>query len=270
VAHIGSRVGNRAVAVDALADQEFASITGPAAEGNPCSPSVPTRVNNRTAKAIVDRFQANNIDPEGYTSLTYAAMHVCVDKGPPPRGRRRPAPPKTPPEKKRRSWRPSSPAPGIPSRQDEFDAKAYISSSTMFVYKLYSKALARSIRKVLRPSLLKIPATPLPCRGVFFSATFSTRKTNAAPGSRLGNFFSGTLETKTTEWFEASVRLGSHVFDFAASPAVPPAICRWKRRVLWRKVAIKPHSDSLRLPPRGDTISYLCPWSITRPSGPPR
>jgi branched-chain amino acid transport system substrate-binding protein len=63
------------MAGDALADKEFASITGPAAEGTLFTFGPDPR-NKPTAKSIVDRFKARNIDPEGYTLYTYAAMQV--------------------------------------------------------------------------------------------------------------------------------------------------------------------------------------------------
>jgi branched-chain amino acid transport system substrate-binding protein len=63
------------MAGDALADKEFASITGPAAEGTLFTFGPDPR-NKPTAKAIVEKFRANNIDPEGYTLYTYAALQV--------------------------------------------------------------------------------------------------------------------------------------------------------------------------------------------------
>ncbi len=60
---------------DALNDKEFASITGPAAEGVLFTFGPDPR-NKATAKAIVEKFKAKNIDPEGYTLYTYAAMQV--------------------------------------------------------------------------------------------------------------------------------------------------------------------------------------------------
>ena len=63
------------MAGDALADKEFASITGPAGEGTLFTFGPDPR-NKPTAKAIVEKFKANNIDPEGYTLYTYAAMQV--------------------------------------------------------------------------------------------------------------------------------------------------------------------------------------------------
>src|SRR5262244_221723 len=63
------------MAGDALADKEYASITGPAAEGTLFTFGPDPR-NKPTAKAIVSRFKSKNIDPEGYTLYTYAAMQV--------------------------------------------------------------------------------------------------------------------------------------------------------------------------------------------------
>jgi branched-chain amino acid transport system substrate-binding protein len=63
------------MAGDALADKEFASITGPAGEGTLFTFGPDPR-NKPTAKAIVEKFKAKNIDPEGYTLYTYAAFQV--------------------------------------------------------------------------------------------------------------------------------------------------------------------------------------------------
>src|SRR6201747_309606 len=63
------------MAGDAMNDKEFASITGPAAEGTLFTFGPDPR-NKATAKAIVAQFKAKNIDPEGYTLYTYAAMQV--------------------------------------------------------------------------------------------------------------------------------------------------------------------------------------------------
>jgi branched-chain amino acid transport system substrate-binding protein len=60
---------------DALADKEYASITGPAGEGTLFTFGPDPR-KKATAKAIVDKFKAKNIDPEGYTLYTYAAFQV--------------------------------------------------------------------------------------------------------------------------------------------------------------------------------------------------
>ncbi len=63
------------MAGDALADKEFASITGPAAEGVLFTFGPDPR-NKSTAKALVETFRKKNIDPEGYTLYTYAAFQV--------------------------------------------------------------------------------------------------------------------------------------------------------------------------------------------------
>src|SRR5580765_7722447 len=63
------------MAGDAINDKEFASITGPAAEGTLFTFGPDPR-KKPTAKAIVDKFKAKNIDPEGYTLYTYAAFQV--------------------------------------------------------------------------------------------------------------------------------------------------------------------------------------------------
>jgi branched-chain amino acid transport system substrate-binding protein len=63
------------MAGDALNDKEFASIAGPAAEGTLFTFGPDPR-NKATAKAIVEKFKAKGIDPEGYTLYTYAAMQV--------------------------------------------------------------------------------------------------------------------------------------------------------------------------------------------------
>lgn len=63
------------MAGDAMNDKEFASITGPAAEGTLFTFGPDPR-NKPTAKAIVEKFKSKNIDPEGYTLYTYAAVQV--------------------------------------------------------------------------------------------------------------------------------------------------------------------------------------------------
>lgn len=60
---------------DAINDKEFASITGPAGEGTLFTFGPDPR-NKPTAKAIVEKFKAKNVDPEGYTLYTYAAFQV--------------------------------------------------------------------------------------------------------------------------------------------------------------------------------------------------
>ncbi len=63
------------MAGDALADKEFASITGPAGEGTLFTFGPDPR-KKPTAQAVVEKFKAKNIDPEGYTLYTYAAFQV--------------------------------------------------------------------------------------------------------------------------------------------------------------------------------------------------
>jgi len=72
---VGQGLQTVLMAGDALADKEFASITGPAGEGTLFTFGPDPR-NKPTAKEIVERFKAKNIDPEGYTLYTYAAMQV--------------------------------------------------------------------------------------------------------------------------------------------------------------------------------------------------
>ncbi|MBR1222854.1 branched-chain amino acid ABC transporter substrate-binding protein [Bradyrhizobium sp. U87765 SZCCT0131] len=60
---------------DALNDKEFASVTGPAGAGTLFTFGPDPR-NKPTAKAIVEKFKAKGIDPEGYTLYTYAAFQV--------------------------------------------------------------------------------------------------------------------------------------------------------------------------------------------------
>ena len=63
------------MAGDALADKEFASITGAAGEGVLFTFGPDPRKKPMAAK-IVKQFQARNIDPEGYTLYSYAAFQV--------------------------------------------------------------------------------------------------------------------------------------------------------------------------------------------------
>jgi branched-chain amino acid transport system substrate-binding protein len=66
------------MAGDAMNDKEFASITGPLAEGTLFTFGPDPR-KKPTAKAIVEEFKKKGIDPEGYTLYTYAAMQVWTD-----------------------------------------------------------------------------------------------------------------------------------------------------------------------------------------------
>jgi branched-chain amino acid transport system substrate-binding protein len=63
------------MAGDALVSREFASITGPAADGVLFTfPPDPRK--RPTAVALVKKFREKGIDPEGYTLYTYAAYQV--------------------------------------------------------------------------------------------------------------------------------------------------------------------------------------------------
>ena len=66
------------MAGDAMNDKEFASITGPLAEGTLFTFGPDPR-NKPTAKAIVEKFKAKGVDPEGYTLYTYAAMQIWAE-----------------------------------------------------------------------------------------------------------------------------------------------------------------------------------------------
>lgn len=63
------------MAGDAMASKEYASITGPAGAGTLFTFGPDPR-NKPTAKAIVEKFKSKNIDPEGYTLYSYAAIQV--------------------------------------------------------------------------------------------------------------------------------------------------------------------------------------------------
>ncbi len=63
------------MAGDAMADKEYASITG-AAGAVTLFTFGPDPRKKASAAAIVDKFKAKNIDPEGYTLYTYAAVQV--------------------------------------------------------------------------------------------------------------------------------------------------------------------------------------------------
>ncbi len=63
------------MAGDAMADKEFASIAGPAAEGALFTFGPDPR-KKPTAAAIVKKFNEKGIDPEGYTLYTYAALQI--------------------------------------------------------------------------------------------------------------------------------------------------------------------------------------------------
>jgi branched-chain amino acid transport system substrate-binding protein len=60
---------------DAMADKEFASVTGASAEGTLFTFGPDPR-KKPTAAAIVEKFKAKGIDPDGYTLYSYAAFQV--------------------------------------------------------------------------------------------------------------------------------------------------------------------------------------------------
>ena len=66
------------MAGDAMNDREFASITGPLAEGVLFTFGPDPR-NKPTAAKTVETFKAKGIDPEGYTLYTYAAMQIWTE-----------------------------------------------------------------------------------------------------------------------------------------------------------------------------------------------
>jgi len=63
------------MAGDALADKEFAAVTGTLGAGTLMTFGPDPR-KRPTAKAIVEKFKAKGIDPEGYTLYTYAAYQI--------------------------------------------------------------------------------------------------------------------------------------------------------------------------------------------------
>lgn len=63
------------MAGDAMADKEFASIAGPAAEGSLFTFGPDPR-KKASAADIVKKFKEKNIDPEGYTLYAYAALQI--------------------------------------------------------------------------------------------------------------------------------------------------------------------------------------------------
>src|SRR5207248_11670122 len=63
---------------DALASNEFWSITGPAGEGMLFTFGPDPR-KKPTAAAVVKKFKDKGIDPEGYTLYTYAALQEWVE-----------------------------------------------------------------------------------------------------------------------------------------------------------------------------------------------
>jgi branched-chain amino acid transport system substrate-binding protein len=63
------------VSGDTMSTEEFGLIAGPAAEGTLFTFSADPRQNTE-AVPVVERFRAQNFEPEGYTLLSYAAVQV--------------------------------------------------------------------------------------------------------------------------------------------------------------------------------------------------
>jgi branched-chain amino acid transport system substrate-binding protein len=66
------------LAGDALATDEFWTITGPAGEASLMT-FAPEPRNLASAKAVVEEFRKQGYEPEGYTLFTYAAMQVFAE-----------------------------------------------------------------------------------------------------------------------------------------------------------------------------------------------
>ena len=62
---------------DGMVDRELVAIAGPAAEGT-LTTFPPDARKNPNAKAALAAFKAKNIDPEGYTLYSYAAVQVLA------------------------------------------------------------------------------------------------------------------------------------------------------------------------------------------------
>ena len=73
----GQGMKSQMISGDAIATNEFWSITGPAGEGMMFTFGSDPR-KRPTAAAVVKKFKDKNIDPEGYTLYTYAAMQIWV------------------------------------------------------------------------------------------------------------------------------------------------------------------------------------------------
>ncbi|MBI1207833.1 MAG: ABC transporter substrate-binding protein [Azospirillum sp.] len=71
-------MSTKIVSGDALVTDEYWAITGPAGEGTMMTFGPDPR-NKPTAKALVEKFRAAKIEPEGYTLYTYAAMQIYVE-----------------------------------------------------------------------------------------------------------------------------------------------------------------------------------------------
>ena len=71
----GQGMQSQMISGDAIATNEFWSITGPAGEGMMFTFGSDPR-KRPTAAAVVKKFKDKNVDPEGYTLYTYAAMQI--------------------------------------------------------------------------------------------------------------------------------------------------------------------------------------------------
>jgi len=60
---------------DGIADDEFASVAGPGAEGTLMTYGPDPR-NRPEAKAVVEKFRAKNFEPQAYTLYSYAAVEI--------------------------------------------------------------------------------------------------------------------------------------------------------------------------------------------------
>jgi branched-chain amino acid transport system substrate-binding protein len=71
-------MNSQMISGDAIATNEFWSITGPAGEGMLFTFGSDPR-KRPAAAAVVKRFQDKGVDPEGYTLYTYAAIQIWAD-----------------------------------------------------------------------------------------------------------------------------------------------------------------------------------------------
>jgi len=60
---------------DGIADDEFAAVAGPGAEGTLMTYGPDPR-NRPEAKAVVEKFRAKNFEPQAYTLYSYAAVEI--------------------------------------------------------------------------------------------------------------------------------------------------------------------------------------------------
>ena len=118
------------MAGDALADKEFASITGPAAEGVLFTFGPDPR-KKASAAAIVNKFKAKNIDPEGYTLYTYAAFQIWRRPRPrPARLTARRLPPRSRPAPGTPCWARSPTRPRATSRSSTMSSTSGTATAT--------------------------------------------------------------------------------------------------------------------------------------------